>query len=489
MENATSHNKELFIARISIEALSPISSASGDGLGIFDMTLARDANGLPIIHGSSIQGLMRELFGRINPVEKVKKYFGCGVKNNEIAGRVQFSPAQVHNCDNQAISGLVFGEVSDNILTSLRDQNPLLRDHVKINEFGAAVKNAKFERVAAPKGTRFSFELTMIGENNEDFEVFESIVSLVRHPLFLIGGATRRGYGKVKCNALKIYRFSDPLNQTKEISNLRRKALSDYGDVLGNSFNALEEKSPEFTDVTRIEIALTPRQFWRMGSDGVRIFKPEFDNREGADNHGQKVADAAFNREPFIDWQGSKSDLKTPEGEFAEDFVIAGAAVKGAIIHRMRFHYNRLNNRFIKLDNGKFKMPDSLDDKAKRPFYEFIGFAKENEKQGGRAAFHFEDIVFKPKGMRVADNVKLDAFSNAPINGALFSEERVDHGEIKLVAIIDDYPKADNSYVYQAFKMAINDLTQSRLSLGAKSSGRFDGKTPQEWSEKGGGNE
>lgn len=56
----------LFLARITIEALSPLSVGSGE-LGSSDVALVRDANGLPMITGAGLEGLIKALAHRDAP--------------------------------------------------------------------------------------------------------------------------------------------------------------------------------------------------------------------------------------------------------------------------------------------------------------------------------------------------------------------------------------------------------------------------------------
>ncbi len=71
---------------------------------------------------------------------------------------------------------------------------PLQRDHVRLNEFGVADNTGKFDRAAVPKGTRFTFELSVPGPP-DDFDRLRDII----HGGLTLGGAGRSGYGQLSC--------------------------------------------------------------------------------------------------------------------------------------------------------------------------------------------------------------------------------------------------------------------------------------------------
>ena len=84
-------------------------------------------------------------------------------------------------------------------------------------------------------------------------------------------------------------------------------------------WNWTEAKNNE--EWTTYEIELKPVDFLLFGS-----------------GFGNDKADMTFVRETFIDWSGECAQAKDRE----RVVLIPASSVKGALSHRMAFHYNRL---------------------------------------------------------------------------------------------------------------------------------------------------
>src|SRR5687768_5200591 len=99
----------LHLVRATIEALSPISSASGES-DLYDMALVHDANGVPEIAGSSLQGVLRHLYesrrknSEAEGETETEHLFGFARSDNTgRAGRLIFSCAKVHDSRDVAV--------------------------------------------------------------------------------------------------------------------------------------------------------------------------------------------------------------------------------------------------------------------------------------------------------------------------------------------------------------------------------------------------
>ncbi len=470
----------LFIARITIEATSPLSVGSGEA-GVSDVSLVRDANGLPMIAGASIQGLMKALAKR----EALSGLDLLGDSNKR--GKVQFSDARIHGSDNVAVSGVILEGVTDDLLRRYLVDEPLKRDHVKIDHRGTSDDHHKFDRAALPRGTRMSFELTMWGEVTDE-DIFKSLLALIRHPLFRLGGATRRGYGRVKVQKAGWHFWGNPLQDADGIHELRTSAYSCSTDL------DLEIGKLSSTGVEECEITLKSDSWWRAGSDGVRVrtgkyLKDEKGTQihEGADNRKDDT-DLAFTREPSICWKdGHNGEHWIDPGDvIAKDYVLAGSSIRGALWHRTLFHWNLKNGNFIDL-SAKDDTKVNLLSQPPPAMLALFGEAKEGEA-GQQSALIIDDVVFQPKAVTAADHVSIDRFTGGARNGALFIEELVQIDQVegmKLHIIIDEQLfKArlvelnlpiDEKPIMDAFQAAVNDLCNNRLALGAKSSGYFTG--------------
>jgi CRISPR/Cas system CSM-associated protein Csm3 (group 7 of RAMP superfamily) len=462
----------LYIARITIEAISPMSVGSGEA-GVSDVSLVRDANGLPMISGASLQGLMKALAGRENAA-------GLALMgDDDVPAKIQFSDARIHGSNEEAVTGLMLDGVSDELLKRYLVDEPLLRDHVKIDHRGAGEDHGKFDRAALPRGTRLSFELTMWGDADDEVNFLE-ILALIHHPLFRPGGATRRGYGRLKVFAGGWEYWPDPVASLDNIDKVRRAPLSKVVGLLGAIPKGLG------TGLKPYELKLTSNSWWRAGGDGERVGTNKYlnkqdDERLNPDNRKDE-ADLAFTREPSICWDNAsnRKGWQQPEDVIAANYVLAGSSIRGALWHRTLFHWNLKHRPLLDAD-----APDisAFEQALKVPaeIHALFGSKKDGES-GQRSALIVEDMVFTPDAVTVADHVSIDRFTGGARTGALFNEELISTGEqvltIELTVdtmLLAQRLSVDDAFakVLAAFDAAVNDLCEGRLALGAKSSGYF----------------
>jgi CRISPR/Cas system CSM-associated protein Csm3 (group 7 of RAMP superfamily) len=532
--------KVLHLVRATIEALSPLSTASGDG-SIYDVALVRDANGLPEIAASSIQGVLRHLHEERFGEEETKALFGFAKGDSGQTARLFFSFGHVHGADNVAVNGLrveeTSGSMADELLQRLAAEAPFVRDHVALNERHVADKRSKFERVAVPRGTRFSFEIAMwgdAGKEEEDAKALHDLLSLTKHPAFRLGGAARRGYGKVKLIAAG--KAVMPLSNPAAIRDIRKRPASD----LSGPFKPVDmARDLAATDADAVTIALTlkPMGMWRFGSTGLalRTGKDELRSRElivagrNPDSRDKDV-DAASVREPWIDWSGNRGRWCEPQRAADQGrmpkITLAGTAIKGPLAHRTLFHWNRLRpgadgaaGRMLDPSEWESEPPGSAKRKAiiaeiaasklgdRKPGGEspwtvrpealerLFGSVKEaaeeltgqedgasRRRRGSAARLIVDDadIEVKPENVVALDHNSLDRFTGGVRNRLLFSEEVAFGGEISVTITI--LPPRDEKgavlpsdrwppTLLRAFCHALRDLCEGRLALGARSLG------------------
>ncbi|NOU05581.1 MAG: hypothetical protein HOO99_05295 [Hyphomicrobiaceae bacterium] len=89
--------KVLQIARVTVEARTPLSLASGSYDARFDTLLVRDANDLPALPGTSIAGVLRRVFESRFGAERTTSLFGLpgGTSDSVADGFEGFSPLGV----------------------------------------------------------------------------------------------------------------------------------------------------------------------------------------------------------------------------------------------------------------------------------------------------------------------------------------------------------------------------------------------------------
>ena len=83
-----------FLARIVIEAKTPLAVGSGDNNVLTDALVATDANGLPYIPGTSIAGVVRSMIGDEQLVNKV---LGFQKKKDVEGSKIIFTEAKLLN--------------------------------------------------------------------------------------------------------------------------------------------------------------------------------------------------------------------------------------------------------------------------------------------------------------------------------------------------------------------------------------------------------
>jgi CRISPR/Cas system CSM-associated protein Csm3 (group 7 of RAMP superfamily) len=294
----------LHLVRVTIEAASPLSAASGETVRIerprmvegtkrnekpLEAALVRDANGLPTLPVATSQGVFRHLYAENWGEEEANEVFGFADDEDQgQAGRLLIGFAGVHDSNDKTSVGLVT-DYSDPLLKALRDtigpdeedgnslpgRAPLRRDHVKLNERHVVDGRAKFERLAVPIGTRFSFEITMWGkakQTKQDKATLAAIVDLITYPAFRLGGAARRGYGKIRLVRASYAQanLSDP-SATNAVRKLRREPLSQplaelwYADGTRAPDHSLAPDAPDEHNVLTITLSLKPINSWRVG--------------------------------------------------------------------------------------------------------------------------------------------------------------------------------------------------------------------------------
>ena len=452
----------LYIARIVIETSTPLSISAERGNGIFDTLLVRDANELPTIPGSSFAGVLRSLYQTSYGKELTQELFGYSdKKDSEQISFVQTSWGCIHNSQNQPIEGLEKNPdklKQDNILADALQTIPVVRNHVRLNHKGTTKDQGKFDRTSLRKGHRFTIELSLWSDNPQD-KRWDNLLALLNRPDFRLGGATRRGLG-----ALKIIRILERQFNLKNPKDFAEYNSNNFSLELGNTKGFTQKKLPKNKQFPQAKLSITPQNGYRFG--------------QGTEAFGVNEADLLPISEKIIEWEKNQGKLSEKRR-----LVIPASAVKGALSHRIAFHYNALTKYFA--DTISEEELQNYDKERNEAVKGIFGFLKDN-KNGQRGHLLLDDLyVENPiKALKVQHN-SLDRFTGAAREHMLFNEEIITQNTpLKLTITLTNSfePK-----VRQALAMTLDDLIKGRLALGGGSGrggyGYFQGEL--EWSDNG----
>jgi CRISPR/Cas system CSM-associated protein Csm3 (group 7 of RAMP superfamily) len=409
-----------YIAHIVLEADTPLKVGSNASDFLQDAPIQKDWNGLPMILGTSIAGVLRKDF--------------TGDKN-DIFGQDNGSKVIISNallCINNK------NEVCESLLPQKTDflrifDNLPIREHTAINSKGVTEKGAKFDEEVVYKGTRFKFSIEFIEEQKE---TFAEILNLLGNPAFRLGGGSTKGFGKFRVVEIKTAHLG----------------LDEYT----SSLNALLGHCEEFTTKQSVSQAHTIYTL-KIKPDDFFIFGSGF---------GDGDADMTPVCEQVVDYANSKQSNK--------QILIPASSIKGAVAHRTTFHLNKLKGKTIEAKNGIESVREIFGE-AKNSKLEIDGSKGKILISDCFKSFNEE------KQTKTFDHVSIDRFTGGTIDGALFQEKTiVDDREYEIEILLENSIQGDE---LEAFEKSLDDICSGMLPLGGattKGHGIFTGN----WSKK-----
>lgn len=445
------------LARVTIETRAPLSLGAGRGDGVFDVSVARDANNLPYLPATSLAGVLRALwrdhYGH-DPVE----IFGAA---DNRASRLAISSGHIHDGNDVPVDGLVHERArlsGDPLLGPLLTDDLPHRDHVALDRRGSARAHSKFDRTFVPVGHRFTFDLAFESGCGDAADAdWRRLLALLGSPAFRLGGATRNAYGAFRVHHVRAGEF-DLRTQAGRAAYAATPARLDQpaNALLPVDLPALAAGS----GWQAIVLALQPEDFWRAGNGGHA-----FSRRD-------KLADALPYSERRVEWNGGRGSLAAEP-----HIVLPGSAIKGALAHRLAYHHRRLAGSFV----DPAAPPDDTPDQAAKALFGYV-----DECGDGRAGrVLIDDLRLSAAAARIAviQHNSLDRFTGGVRRGILFSEEVVGGAPFKLrLHVRDDalgeLAEDERQRVRRALRATLLDLCRGRLALGAaqaKGHGYFSG--------------
>jgi len=482
-----------YIARIIVEAETPLFVGSGETSLLKDALVQKDWNGLPMIQGTSLAGVLRHSFldgidfssidddkFRLIDIwgyqffdktqkEVFEKYYKSinkesKLKPDGLGSRLKISSAYMLINEKQIAEEL--GQKIDNTVKLKYDNLPS-RQHVRITDKGAAADKGLFDNEVVYKGTRFVFEIELKGIKDDQL-TWDEIISKVQEPLFRLGQGSRKGYGDLKVIGL--------LNEQFDLTiAMQFDRYLDWSTKLNPAEIKVLKSIKSKGNIIEYKLDLTPDDFF--------IFSEGF-------------GDDDVDNKPLED---EIAEYKSGTIAFEKNSVIPASSIKGAIAHRTCFHYNKLKKRWADDMNSSLKVIAlykklwtggankavhdlfgveegfSQDQKAKEEVHIFDASAN---SQRGKVILN--DLYFsedKVKNEKIFNHVAIDRFTGGAMGGALFSEKvSTLYGGLELKIFVEKYDYDDD--VIHAFENALLDITKGLLPLGGmttKGNGMFTG--------------
>ncbi len=402
------------IAHIIIEADTPLKVGSNASDFLQDSPVQKDWNGLPMILGTSIAGVIRKDFDE-NLVDDI---FG---KNN--GSKVIFSNALLCiDKENQVKEELLLDKDRTDFI-KIFDNLPI-REHTSINDKGVVRENSKFDEEVVYKGTRFKFSIEMI---EDDKESFDEVLNLLSSSSFRLGGGSTKGFGKIKVIEIKTVSFDvdSYINYSSSLNH-----------TLGSEASASPKggaKAPYPINHIKYTLKITPDDFFMFGS-----------------GFGDSDADSTPVYEKVVDYKNTKLSNN--------QILIPASGIKGALAHRTLYHYNLKQKLFIG------------DKNARTTISELFGEAKNSKENilGSKGKILISDC-FKPNHnqTKTFDHVAIDRFTGGGIDGALFQEKTIAKNEdddwYEIEILLEK--NIENKYI-KAFESALIDICNGLLPLG-----------------------
>jgi CRISPR/Cas system CMR subunit Cmr4 (Cas7 group RAMP superfamily) len=435
----SNHYSHRLLARIVIQAETPLAVGSGDSNVFTDRLISRDVNGLPYIPGTAVAGVLRHA---IEEKENVQFFGYRGSKADHGKGsEIIFSSAQIVDSDGTVIEGLRTNQNSNYLQ---RFDHLPVRQHVRMNDRGTAVAHGKFDEEVVYKGTRFCFEIEMVASSDDATNFNKVLLELVSDTI-RIGGGTRKGFGEIsivecKQTILDLFKEADLTSYIEKTSSLNDRFWNDLKPDGKNKDNS--------EGWITYKLALKPDDFFFFGS-----------------GFGNEKADMTAVSEAYVDWSSGKPEFKD------NAVLIPGSSVKGALSHRIAFHYNKIKKYYA--DNPEAKIGVGGDNLAVQALFGCTRKVKEsggNEKEVlQRGNVLISDVIQakKVEQHKILNHVSIDRFTGGAIDGALFSEEvTYGKGEVYTLTFRVKNDVLKDGAVQQAFEDALTDITTGMLPLG-----------------------
>ncbi len=427
VEEVESEYLHRYVAQILLEAETPLKVGSGDSDIEIDSPVLKNWNGLPMVQGSSMAGVLRSsLIGSPNELDRL---FG-----EEHGSRLLVS--NVHLVDEH-------GEIPyDKILGSKTDflakyDDLPVREHAAISDKGTVDGRGKFDEEIVYAGSRFKFELELLAgeDNKEDTEYWDALLSKLVSPFFRLGGGSTKGFGKIKV-----------ISCWESAHTVGKDYYEKHSDLNTKNTNSTNKQLLSKDTPITYKIALKPADFFSFGA-----------------GFGDVDADDVAVSEEMVEWSSGT-------GVFSEKKILMPASsLKGALSHRVAFHYNKINGDYIETVSDPNNYIGSNNDAV----FAIFGAKKGHKKpdgtvREGKGKALFSDVFSKYDAKdaktKVFDHVKIDRFTGGAMDKHLYNEKVISQRDVWDIEIV--LAKDIDSDTREAFELTLDDLCRGWLPLG-----------------------
>ena len=435
------NNRYVHLARVVVEADTPIAIGTGREDIVTDAPVVRDVNGLPYIPATSLTGVIRHALG-IGKEDK-NVVFGYHDENGGQGSRLILTDAVMIGKEGKAMDGIC-NIPNDEFYSHYNEKN--VRQHVRITDKGVADTEGygKFDNEVVYKGTRFVFEMELLSDDPE-VEDFENSLKQLYDETFRIGSGTRCGYGKLK--VVWCERVTLDLMDAEDLKAYLKKSSCLSSSWEFKKSQMLEEgRTSASTEWTKYRLELEPLDFFLFGS-----------------GMGDEDADNTSMTDIVVEWneQGKPCFSK-------QKALIPATSVKGALAHRTAYHFNKRKGIFaenLKSKEERNKYVGGSNDAVQALFGASVDDV--SNKRGKRGNVILSDVIQHEVETKVFHHNKIDYFTGGTIDGALFQEKSIwGKGKSYELEILVDNNALDDEDVKLAFEQSLKDLCEGLLPLG-----------------------
>ena len=449
------------LLRLTLEADSAHAIHSGRGDTTHDVLLVRDANGLPTLPGSSLAGVLRQRYRERGGEEACERLFGSD-GNGGTPSRLQVSWGLIHDSQNRPLEGLVETVQSDPLLAQLADSKPLVRQRVRLNSLGSAAAEGKFDTTLVPAGVRYTCLLGYWSDDSaESQQDWQALIDLLRAPQLRLGHGTRTGAGLFR--AINLHEGAWDLTRADGAEGYRNRPRT-RTETRGLTALPVSGGSHDTLNVT---LSLQAEGGWRIGG-GERPL-------DGTLKPGEKEPDLLPMHEYRIHWQGDQASIGR------QQHLLPASAIKGALRHRLAFHYRRLTGEFA---------DTSVDSDAAACEAVRVLFGHADSDSARAWLIHIDDLRLDNTRTTVLMHNRIDRFTGGVMRGALFGEQVLWDTPANLTLHLTGGNQLEgiSPSIRQALQLTLEDLARGWLPLGAaggRGLGVFTTSAGPQWSDGG----